>query len=159
MAKERDDKEAEKQIIAIIQREKDKSFWRCINYVLGKHRSGPCFKVQVPQEDGGVIEHMSQDDHQNAIWTNIHRKHFYLVEEAPLCSGNLCRMFGYNAMSSIARSILAGDYAYPPDFDQATREIFEECTRIRLMILKDSVLSTITMDAWWGHWLKTKEKT
>ena len=159
MAKEREDKEAGKQILAIIQWERDKSFWQRINYIRGKTRSGPCFKVQVPQEDGGVIEHMSQDDLQIAIWTNIQPKRFYLAEEAPLCSGNLHGMFGYNAMSSIARSILAGDYAYPPDFDQATREIFEECTRIRLMILKDSVLSTITMDAWWGHWLKTKEKT
>ncbi len=109
--------EAEKQILAIIKWEKDKSFWRCIRYVLGKHRSGSCFKVQVTQEDGGVREHMSQDDLQNAIWTNIHHKHFYLAEEAPFCSGNLHGMFAYNAMSGIARSILAGNYAYPPDFD------------------------------------------
>ncbi len=123
LAKEREDEEAEKQILAIIQQEKDKSFWRRINYVLGKHSSGPCFKVQVLQVDGRVLEHTSQDDLQNAIWTNIHCKHFYLAEEAPLCSGNMSGMFGYNTMSGIARLILEGDYAYPPDFDQAKREI------------------------------------
>jgi hypothetical protein len=103
VAKEREDEEAEKQIFAIIQREKDKSFWWRINYVPGKHSSGLCFKVQVLQEDGGVLEHTSQDDLQNAIWTNIHRKRFYLVEEAPLCSGNMRGIFGYNTMSGIAK--------------------------------------------------------
>jgi hypothetical protein len=48
---------------------------------------------------------------------------------------------------------------YPPDFDQATKEIFEECARIRLMIPKDSVSTRITMDAWRGHWSKVTEKT
>jgi hypothetical protein len=86
--------------------------------------------VQVLQEDRGVVEHTSQDDLQNAIWTNIHCKQFYLADEAPLCSGSLCGMFGYNTIFNITRSILAGTYEYPPDFDQATREIFEECTRI-----------------------------
>jgi hypothetical protein len=31
-AKEKEDKEAAKQILAIIQREKDKSFWRRMSY-------------------------------------------------------------------------------------------------------------------------------
>ena len=46
-AKEKEDEEAERQILAIIQREKDKSFWRRLNYALGKPRGGACFKVQV----------------------------------------------------------------------------------------------------------------
>jgi hypothetical protein len=126
---------------------------------LGSIGVGPVSRSRSRKEIGGYIEHTFQDDLQNTIWTNIHCKHFYLAEEAPLCSGNLPGMFGYNTTSGIARSILAGDYAYPPDFDQATREFFEECARIRLMIPKDSVSSTITTDAWRGHWLKMKEKT
>ncbi len=35
-AKEKEDKEAEKQILSIIQREKDRGFWRRLNYALGK---------------------------------------------------------------------------------------------------------------------------
>ncbi len=54
------------------------------------------------QEDGTVIEHSSQEDLQNAIWTNIHRKRFYLAEEAPLCSGPLRGQFGYNAITPTA---------------------------------------------------------
>jgi hypothetical protein len=70
---------------------------------------------------------MSQEDLHNAIWSNINRKRFYLVEEGLLCSNNLQGKFGYNANTKIARAILAGSYEYPPDFDQASREIFEEC--------------------------------
>ena len=34
-AKEKEDEEAERQILAIIQLEKDKSFWQRLNYALG----------------------------------------------------------------------------------------------------------------------------
>jgi hypothetical protein len=66
---------------------------------------------------------------------------------------------GYNTNTKTTRAILAGNYEYPSDFDQATREIFEECARIRLIIPEDAVSTTITTEAWWGHWSKLKEKT
>ncbi len=106
-----------------------------------------------------MIEHTSQEDLQNAIWTIICWKRFYLAEEAPLCSSNLQGKFGYNANTEIARAILAGNYESPPDFDQATREIFEEYAKIWLIIPEDSVATTITPEAWQGHWSKLKEKT
>jgi hypothetical protein len=56
-AKETEDEEAAKQILAIIQREKDKSFWRRMSYSLGKPRGGACFRVQVKQADGTVQEY------------------------------------------------------------------------------------------------------
>jgi hypothetical protein len=45
--KEKEDEEAEHQILAIIQRKKDRSFWQRLNYALGKPQGGACFKVQV----------------------------------------------------------------------------------------------------------------
>jgi hypothetical protein len=158
-AREKEDKKAEKQILAIIQQEKDKSFWRCINYILGKPRGGSYFKVQVEQEDGTVIEHSTQEDLQNAIWTNIHRKRFYLAEEAPLCSGPLGGQFGYNTITPTARAILAGTFKYLPEFDKATKEILKHCTKIHLMIPKDSVLTRIIKGDWDGHWNMAKEET
>jgi hypothetical protein len=158
-AREREDKEAEKQILAIIQQEKDKSFWQRINYVLGKQRGGSCFKVQVEQEDGTVIEHSTQEDLQNAIWANIHRKRFYLAEEVPICSGPLRGQFGYNAITPTAWTILAGTYQYPLEFDEATKEILIECAGIRPMIPKDSVSATISKEDWDRPWKKAKEST
>jgi hypothetical protein len=37
-ARGKEDDKAERQILSIIQQEKDKSFWQRINYVLGKPR-------------------------------------------------------------------------------------------------------------------------
>jgi hypothetical protein len=102
---------------------------------------------------------LSQEDFQNAIWTNIHRKRFYLAEEAPLCSDPLRGQFGYNTITPTAPAILAGTYQYPPEFDKATKEILKECTKIRLMIPKDSVLTRITKDDWDRHWNTAKEST
>jgi hypothetical protein len=84
-AKEKEEEEAAKQIIAIIQREEDRSFWRRLNYALGKSRGGACFKVQVDQGNGNVQEYTKKEQLQEAIWNNIHRKRFYLAKEAPLC--------------------------------------------------------------------------
>ncbi len=42
-AREREDKEAASQILAIITREKDKRFWQRMSHALGKPRGGACF--------------------------------------------------------------------------------------------------------------------
>jgi hypothetical protein len=47
-AKEKEDEEASKQILAIMGRKKDKSFWRRMSYSLGRPRGGACFMFQSP---------------------------------------------------------------------------------------------------------------
>jgi hypothetical protein len=132
--KEKEDKVAECQILAIIQRKKDRSFWRCLNHALGKPRGGACFKVQVEQAGGTVDKINGKEDLHKTIWENIHRKQFYLAKEAPMCSGPLRGLFGYNSVTPTAKAILEGSYHYPPDFDEATKEILQECALIRLRI-------------------------
>jgi hypothetical protein len=62
--------------------------------------------------------------------------------------GKLHGFFGYNAVTKTARAILNSTYEYPPDFDQATKEICEECARIRTMIPKDSLDTVLTKEDW-----------
>jgi hypothetical protein len=159
VAKEREDEEAAKQILAIIQQEKDKSFWRRISYSLEKSRGGACFKVQVAQADGSIQEYSGQEDLQRAIWSNIHENCFHLAESAPLCSGNLQGTFGYNAICQTSHEILEGMYVYPADLDQATKEILQECAAIRLQIPKSLVSSMISKGNWGNHWGRAKEET
>ncbi len=146
IARENEDKEAENNILAIMHQERDRGFWRRMNYVLGKPRSGACFRCQVPQEDGAVIEHTTQSALQDAIWANIHNKRFHLAEEAPICSGQLRGTFGYNAICRTARDILVGTYANPLDFDKATKEILLECGCIRLLVPQVLVKTIISVD-------------
>jgi hypothetical protein len=113
----------------------------------------------VENSDGTITEYTDKAELEKAIWDNIHRKRFILAENAPLCTGNLRGEFGYNAVSPSALSILAGTYVYPEGFDEATKEILQECARIRLTIPKDSVNSTISRQAWEAHWRKAKEGT
>ena len=107
-AKERAGEEAAKQILAIITWEKDKSFWRRMSYALGALWGDTCFRVQVGQPDGTVEESTGQENLQEAIWNNIHKKRFHLAESAPLCSGNLRGTFGYNAICQTLQEILDG---------------------------------------------------
>ncbi len=41
----------QKEILDIIQREKDRSFWRRLNYVMGKSRGGSVRRVLVEDEN------------------------------------------------------------------------------------------------------------
>ena len=93
-----------------------------------------------------LIEYDTQDTMQQAIWDNIHHKRFHLAEDAPICKGQLREDFGYNAVSPVAQAILEGTYQYPVDFDQATKELCEECARIRTVIPKNSIRTIINKD-------------
>ncbi|KAL7544600.1 hypothetical protein ACHAWF_007971 [Thalassiosira exigua] len=103
-SQERADEEGEKKILQIIQREKDKAFWRRLNFILGKHkRSRGVDSVQVERRDGSVREYT-----ERAIWSEVQKKRFYLAEKAPICKGNLRRQFGYRAATPAAKAVLAG---------------------------------------------------
>jgi hypothetical protein len=160
-AREAEDYQREKEVLAIIQREKDRSFWRRINYVMGKARGGSVRRVLVDSgdQDGTLTEHTTAEAVQEAIFTHIHRKRFFLAENAPICSGNLRGLFGYNAVTKMARGILTGTYIYPSDFDQATREICEECARIRTMIPKESLDTVLTKEDRQQQWRGRREAT
>jgi hypothetical protein len=63
------------------------------------------------------------------------------------------------AFSPVAKRVLDGTYNYPPDFDPATRELVEECARIRQKIPSNSVSDEISTSQWQYRWRSAKEKT
>jgi hypothetical protein len=131
-ARESEDDNREKEILVIIQREKDRSLWRWLNYVMGKPCAGSVRRVLVENGDQEetLTENTTQESVQQAISDNIHRKRFFLAEVVSICTGKLRDQFGYNAVTSIAKAILDGTYVYPEDFNQATKEICLECACI-----------------------------
>ena len=119
-AKARGDEEAEKKILEIISREKQRSYWRRLNFATSKPRGRSVRVVSKEIGDGGIIEYEGQSAVEKAIWGGIHNKRFYLGEQAPICKGSMRDAFGYLATTIAARQVLAGTYSYPEDFDQAT---------------------------------------
>jgi hypothetical protein len=73
-AREHKDDNREKEILAMIQREKDRSFWRRVNYIMGKPHAGAVRRVLVENKDqvGTLIENTTQELVQQAIFDNIH---------------------------------------------------------------------------------------
>ncbi len=82
------------------------------------------------QAEGTVKKIESKEELHKTIWDNIHHKQFYLAKEAPICSGPLIGAFGYNSFTPTAKAILEETYDYPPEFDEVTKEILQECTLI-----------------------------
>jgi hypothetical protein len=154
------DKAATK-ILAIIQREHDKTFWRKINYTCGKVKGGSPTSVQVPRNrsEDQVDKHTNQVTIHKAIWANIYYKRLYLAKEAPICQGQLRSDFGYNAATQVAVDILEGKYAFPENFDQATQELCEECALICKIIPKNSVKIKMSKEDYIAHWKRAKEET
>ena len=73
-AQERHDKEAETKILAIIQRENDRSYWHRLNYSVSKPRGRSIKVVQTSTLDGLVTEYDTQRSVQETIWKGIHNK-------------------------------------------------------------------------------------
>ena len=88
-----------------------------------------------------------------------HRQRFHLAESAPPCQFPLRGILGYNAICQTSQEILDGPYEYLEDFDLATREILEECVRIRLKIPTGSVSTLISKEDWGTHWDKANKST
>ena len=119
--------------------------------ITGKPRAGACFKVEVEQSGGMLDKINGKENLHVAIWANIHFKHFHPAKEAPLCSIPLRGGFGYNTVTSTAKAILERTYVYPPEFDEATKEILHECALICLCITRNSMFTTITPEYWNQH--------
>ena len=101
-AKERRVEVAENKILAILQCENDRSYWRRLNYSMAKPKGRSVRIVQNPLDDGGVIEYDTQRSVENGIWDGIHGKRFYLAKQAPICQARLRGEFGYNAATPAA---------------------------------------------------------
>ena len=134
--------------MAIIQRGKDRSFWGRLNYSMGKSRGGSVRSIQIERDRGAIEEATTQQTVHEAIWDEIHRKRFYLAEQAPICQGSLRGDFGYTACSPTAKKVLEGRYEYPEGFDSATRELLEECAPILQTVPKQSVSKIIRRQEW-----------
>jgi hypothetical protein len=93
------------------------------------------------------------------IFIEVHQKRYNLAEEAPICKGSLRGQFGYMSTLPTTRSVLDGSYDFPPDVDKATKELFEECAKIRLIVPANSVTGIISQERWQQRLKKVKEDT
>jgi hypothetical protein len=159
-AREKQDEEAEKRILQIIRREKDRAFWRRLNWSLGSRRGSSVSSVQVKDDDGEVTTYSTQEEVQKVIWSEVHQSRYHMAEEAPICQGRLLGEFGYNAATLAARQVLNGTYEFGEDFfHEATRRFMESVAEIRSEIPVDSVDRIITQEIWQQKWKKKKEET
>ena len=159
VARAKKNRKAEEQILAIIQREKERSFWRRLNYAMAKQSGKSVTRVQVQERDGSVREAATKREVEGTLFQEIHGKRFYLAEQAPICKGRLRGEFGYMADTYAGRAVLAGQYEYQADFDAGTRELLEEVTRLRQLVPANSVDVRVRHSRWMDKWRKAKEKT
>jgi len=159
VAQSKRNKQAEEQILAIIQRERERSFWRRLNYAMSKQSGKSVSGVQVQQRDGSVREAVTRGQVEGTLFQEIHGKRFYIAEQAPICKGRLRGEFGYMATTPSSRAVLAGQYKYSSDFDGGTRELLEEVTRLRKIVPENCVDLCVRHPKWSNKWRKAKEKT
>jgi hypothetical protein len=159
IAKRNGNKTAEHKILDIIKRERERAFWRRLNYSMKKNKGRSVRVVQVEMEDGTVREASSKTDVERSIWKEIHGQRFYLAEQAPICQGGLRGEFGYMANTPAAKAVLEGKYQFPEDCDIGTRDLLNEAAAIREIIPEGSVDTMIRSDAWIDKWTHTDEAT
>ena len=153
-AKDKGDEDAERRILQIIKGEKDRAFWRRLNWALGKRRGSSIREVQAEDLDGTTTEYTTQSEVQQIIWEKIHRERYHLAEEAPICQGRLRGKFGYNADTPSGEAVLEGSYVLPHNYHEGTRLLFDSIAQIRECIPPNSVHQIINRDDWQYTWGK-----
>ena len=108
--------------------------------------------------DGAMKEYEGQTEVKEAIWSGIHNHRFYTAEHTVICEGCLRGEFGYHSVTKAMGEVLEGKYAYPEDFDKLTKDIMQECARIRSEIAESPTNTVIRRKEWQWQWLKAKEK-
>ncbi|KAL3817170.1 LOW QUALITY PROTEIN: hypothetical protein ACHAXA_007713, partial [Cyclostephanos tholiformis] len=131
------DEKREKEVLVIIKRGKDKSFWRPINYVMGKARGESVCHILVDSGDQSesLIENVTQETVEEA---------FVLITS----TGN----------SFFCRSSTHMHWQ-PKRKIWATKEICEECAHIWEMITIDSMDTIITKEQLRNQWRGRHEST
>ena len=89
VAKDKGVEEAETGILAIISVENQQVYWRKLNYGMRKLFGRSVRVVSNIRDTGSVEEYEGQEKMEEAIWSSIHDKQFYLPEQSPNCKGKL----------------------------------------------------------------------
>jgi len=159
LAQEKEDEEAINKISAIIQREKQRNFWRRLNYCTGKKKTRSATTIQAEAPGGAIVEHTTRESVEQTIFSEIHNKRYTMAGEAPICKGGLFEEFGYTSNTAAGKAVLNGTYVAPAGTDQATVDLFAEVGEIRQRIPKDSVSVCITPQQWKRYWQIVNEET
>jgi hypothetical protein len=115
--------------------------------------------VQVEQEDGAIREHTGREEVHTAIWSNIHRKHFYLADQAPICAGRMQEEFRYNANTVVVEQVLKGEHLPEQSINAAMPEPYKTIVKIRKEVQENTILTNITHRQLADLWGESKEET
>ena len=130
-----------------------------MNYVTGKKRTCSVTSIWVKDKCGAIKERNTQDSVKQSIFCEVHKKHFTLAGEAPICNGTLFEEFGYTASTPASKAVLDGTYMAPTDTDTATKELFAEIPATCRIIPENTVSAGITPTQWWQFWQIVNEET
>ena len=107
-------------------------------------------------DNGNIVEYEGQKTVEETIWSKIHDEQLYVAEHAPICQGRLRGEFGYQAVMPAARRVLDCTYNYTEDFDPPTKDLLDECARVRTIIPTWSVNINQKQGGWQHRWDKAK---
>ena len=125
-----------------------------------KKRQGRSVRIVTEKlGDETTREHHNQNQVEETVFSNIQDKRFYAAEHARICNGRLRGEFGYLANTVAGDKVLEGTYNYSEGFHPATKELLEECARIRTRVPENLVDNFLGGREWQRRWLRAKEKT
>ena len=150
------DEEA-KRIQATLLAEEQRKVWRNIKLTTKDHSQLSVLRVEIPQEDGGVIECATKETVETALMDELSTR-FGRAESAPICQGVLFDLLGTYANTDAAVEILEGTFTPPTGTDPATKLLLEEIARIWTKIGDGEVSVVVSRDDFQYYWKRVKEK-
>ncbi len=115
--------------------------------------------IQSEDPEGAIMKHNTQDTVKRTIFSEIHKKHYTLTAEAPICNREFFKDFGYTANTPASRAVSDGTYVPPPGSDSATKDLFLEIAPICCIVPVNSGSFVITPEQWKQYWQFVNKET
>lgn len=158
-AKADGDKEKEKAIRDIIDREASSSMWSDIKWTFSDNGGRSAAVTRVERVEGDrVVEYREQSDIERVVREETQAR-FSAAASSPFCQGTLGEELGYVSDTATAAAILNGTYEPPSGTSDSVRLLLDEIGRIGKMIGRDAVRLTCTKEEFQLYWKRVSENT
>ena len=119
---------AEKEILMLEEREKQRTEWRLIRSVEGKLRGRAVSMVIAPNEQNQWVERTDKAEIEAAVFGEAERR-FNQASDTPFLQEPLLSMVGPLGTGPAAEAILSGTFEVPDDIDVHTAKFIKQLRR------------------------------
>ena len=143
-------------LIRLMRRERERKKNRRLHVSFGKKKGNPPSRIAVPCETGPDPIFSKRDQVEQVAADHLTER-YMSAHSSPFASGRLLDDVGHTGDGPAVKDILRGTYDFPPDYDDASKQLCIEASRIFSKTAEDMIQTFIERETFQDWWLTANE--